>query len=1517
MTDPAVSEKQAELDALQTAFDDYIASSRELEEELDAELTKCQQDLDQAESRNSALASQLANVSPQLNSIESKLSTVTSQLKQESQRRIQAEMACEDAENKMREVEGTLASVRSSELRKIKEENEDLCERLAFIEGEVEDYRNELDTERERHRGELEEVKEDLDAVKMRLTEREKELEDVQNKNNTIMANNSERQDADQINCNGADNATADDEEDDEDSFDEEAFLPTMSKKSFDDDAFLPTVAKSSFDEEAFLPNIPETDKQNNDDDIFDDEVGETAPSTPLESGSISPAESPVNDKQVYIKTLEDELEQYCEMLIETEKKLSQTQADLEEALIEAEEAHKQLEAMGDAQGATEEELIRAHDEKIAELESVIRNLREENAALEEDCKHLKDQLEKEIEAYEEDTRIKSTEFETAQKQYAEEIATLQGKLDKVASEDRSREIESKEWEEAMKVSKEQAQKLQEEVERLELALKNSKADCEALQGEMEELTQAFDDTAILEKQESDGQHEAFKELLATRSREVEELKGEMNNLADTNASLTKMLKDTEEHMKKEHEEIVKQQQEVATESASSSKELTEAKNEIKTLESSLEEVRVELAEQQHEVEKVRASLEEKFVHVQKELETAEGELEATRSKIDEMESTKREIPLTPRRKIVRLSLSDSPLRRARKKEGEDVSESDFYQSHALSRRLFSHKSRSRPRSCSPTTIQRLEGDAEQRVTVANSLQNECDRLEDQNRMSVSMKNHLEDDIIQLKNQLAAATSGQQSSSIEDETDPTSDLHDMNDNIEDVLQSNNPDMIAEEFRSLAKKVSTQKTHNAELLARILKLQGNIQVCCRIRPMSSGESQKGLHEVAQSLSETEVGCFDERTQSWKSYAFDKVWGPETKQPDVFQDVEPMALSVIDGFNSCIFAYGQTGSGKTYTMEGDKENGRYGISQRTVQKIFGMLQDRAKEQQNKMKAQGDLNSFEYDIEIGMLEIYNDEGKCCCYIVVGYPVHLVQLIYMFSLANCAVYDLLDPNFSGIQGWNRGSPRGSPQKRSLDVRHGGDNVVDVPDLRKEQVNSVSDVLLALDRGNTNRAKAATNLNEHSSRSHMILRVDVTSGVGETKNKGTLYLVDLAGSERVRKSEVEGQALKEAQHINKSLSALGNVMEALDRKSSHVPYRDSKLTHLLQNALGGNSRTMMVVTVCPHNNAYDETAFALKFATRVRRINLGSAQKNVMAKNLEESVKNLTSELSAISKAKERSESQLMSLKREKDRVEEKLAKASVTRASSKGETKTLNLLKQSNDDITARWQKEKVAREETAAELEKTQEALRRVQKDLSSLKHKQESLSRHNEEKENVIFDLKKNLRSVKEQFNEEKIRHRRDSVIQSRIPAPSARRVDTTIKQSPYQQHPSGLKRPTSTRSVVSTKAEPRTTTVSDSTSAARIRFRVLKMLQENDPTKADKIDIVMNKFKGRETELLDRMVARYETKNNDEDAKDDVITSAESTTSNDSNDGRPKSRQDVALERHMNRMNRIRAAKGLS
>jgi len=167
------------------------------------------------------------------------------------------------------------------------------------------------------------------------------------------------------------------------------------------------------------------------------------------------------------------------------------------------------------------------------------------------------------------------------------------------------------------------------------------------------------------------------------------------------------------------------------------------------------------------------------------------------------------------------------------------------------------------------------------------------------------------------------------------------------------------------------------------------------------------------------------------------------------------------------------------------------------------------------------------------------------------------------------------------------------------------------------------------LRKANKNRVKASTVLNEHSNRSHMVLRVEVVSGMkGEPTNYGCLFLVDLAGSERVEKSAAKGQRLKEAAHINKSLATLGNVMQALVRKASHIPYRDSKLTYLLKDCIGGNSRTLMVVAVCPASDTYSETRCALQFATRVRRVHLGSAKRNSPTPKLEDKVKHLTGRL-------------------------------------------------------------------------------------------------------------------------------------------------------------------------------------------------------------------------------------------------------------------------------------------------
>ncbi|KAG0486424.1 hypothetical protein HPP92_008519 [Vanilla planifolia] len=173
--------------------------------------------------------------------------------------------------------------------------------------------------------------------------------------------------------------------------------------------------------------------------------------------------------------------------------------------------------------------------------------------------------------------------------------------------------------------------------------------------------------------------------------------------------------------------------------------------------------------------------------------------------------------------------------------------------------------------------------------------------------------------------------------------------------------------------------------------------------------------------------------------------------------------------------------------------------------------------------------------------------------------------------------------------------------------------NGLSVPDASMHHVNSVSDVLELLQIGQANRAMCATALNQRSSRSHSVITIHV-QGIdlitGDTRH-GSLHLVDLAGSERVGRSEVAGDRLKEAQYINKSLSALGDVIFALSQKNAHVPYRNSKLTQVLQSSLGGHGKAVMFVQISPDAKSYSETISTLKFAKRVSGVELGVARSN------------------------------------------------------------------------------------------------------------------------------------------------------------------------------------------------------------------------------------------------------------------------------------------------------------------
>jgi kinesin family member C2/C3 len=546
-----------------------------------------------------------------------------------------------------------------------------------------------------------------------------------------------------------------------------------------------------------------------------------------------------------------------------------------------------------------------------------------------------------------------------------------------------------------------------------------------------------------------------------------------------------------------------------------------------------------------------------------------------------------------------------------------------------------------------------------------------------------------------------------------------------------------------------------------------------------------------------------------------------------------------------------------------MEGTQEANQYGISYRTIQKIFHLLNLRAQQQRTAEMFVGNDDvkeevSFSFTLKVGMLEIYNDE----------------------------IYDLLATAGASMQQKKDEAMRAGG-KSSLEIRRDKDGRVEVPNLTKETVTSIQEVMVLLKRGNSNRATATTEMNEHSSRSHMVLSVDVESGLGQASmNKGTLYLVDLAGSERVRKSNVEGENLKEAGFINKSLSALGNVMEALDRRASHVPYRDSKLTALLQNSLGGNSRTMMVVTTCPMDSSFDESVHALQFATRVRRIQIGAAQRNVTSKNLEETVKALTDEMRALTRAKERTEGQLISLKRDNERVQDKLQNISKSRTQGRNDSKTLDVLRKSNDEMAARWEKEKAAREETGEELEKTRKEMRMTQQQLSRYKSKLEQLEQKLEDKERALEKASDDLRQERNRKSAATVRSRRNEVLSTRNIPPASPMVPSTPTRllSP-------AKSASTSQSVVGEAS-------GESDDVMKIRSQVLSLLEKHDKAKVDRIDIIMEKFKGKEALLLEKMTQRYEA----------GATSQTSTLA---------SRNALALQRHQERMQRInekRAAK---
>ncbi|THH33930.1 hypothetical protein EUX98_g248 [Antrodiella citrinella] len=330
---------------------------------------------------------------------------------------------------------------------------------------------------------------------------------------------------------------------------------------------------------------------------------------------------------------------------------------------------------------------------------------------------------------------------------------------------------------------------------------------------------------------------------------------------------------------------------------------------------------------------------------------------------------------------------------------------------------------------------------------------------------------------------------------------------------------------------------------------------NIKVVCRFRPTNSIEQREG-GEIIVSFDENlrSVQVRSAQTVSGPEkdgFTFDRVFPPGTKQTEVFDyGVKDIVKDVLDGYNGTVFAYGQTGSGKTFTMMGaDIDSPELkGLIPRITEQIFQSI------------VESDAH-LEYLVKVSYMEIYLER----------------------------IRDLL-----------------APQNDNLQVHEEKSKGVYVKNLSDYYVSSAREVYEIMRQGGAARVVSSTNMNAESSRSHSIFLITINQKNTETgaQKTGNLYLVDLAGSEKVGKTGASGQTLEEAKKINKSLSALGMVINALtDSKAKHIPYRDSKLTRILQESLGGNSRTTLIINCSPaaYNDA--ETLSTLRFGIRAKSI--------------------------------------------------------------------------------------------------------------------------------------------------------------------------------------------------------------------------------------------------------------------------------------------------------------------------
>jgi len=530
---------------------------------------------------------------------------------------------------------------------------------------------------------------------------------------------------------------------------------------------------------------------------------------------------------------------------------------------------------------------------------------------------------------------------------------------------------------------------------------------------------------------------------------------------------------------------------------------------------------------------------------------------------------------------------------------------------------------------------------------------------------------------------------------------------------------------------------------------------NVRVVVRCRPLNDKEKNVMKCTIAVKCDEARGSVTVQQSASRSSdppkvFTFDRVFGPESKQTDVYNDAaRAIVEGVLEGYNGTIFAYGQTGTGKTFTMEGVRsEPNLRGIIPNSFAHIFGFIS----------KLDGETKFL---VRVSYLEIYNEN----------------------------VRDLL----------------GKDQNATLEVKERPDVGVYVKDLSAYVVNNADDMDKTMSLGNKNRSVGATNMNAESSRSHAIFTIILErSEKGPDGQQhlrmGKLHMVDLAGSERQAKTGATGDRLKEANKINLSLSTLGNVISALvDGKSTHIPYRNSKLTRLLQDSLGGNSKTVMIANMGPAGYNMDETISTLRYANRAKNIKnkakINEDPKDALLRQFQSEIEKLKQQLQDgggggedVSGSEEEDEEytdengekQVRKVKKKPARC---LSPETVKKIKDQIDSERKALLEQKN---LAEDEKSKVERElqKREKELNKTQDEQKKLQQKLKSVESKLivggVNLLEKDAEQQRLLDESAKELEA----------RHQREAELKKKLEEQEAEKIDIEEKYANLKEEAAG-------------------------------------------------------------------------------------------------------------------------------